>query len=372
MEGKVKIGYVSTKPLSDARNWSGTVANLYEIIKKDYDIVPIVIPRPFLFRAIDRINSLLNISYYPHFYSLYYRCVFNKKMKKITDVDILFGCALSHIFGSGIDKGSKKIIYLSDAVFSQMVNYYWFNMSKQRINALNVLESQSLKIADYIIYSTEWGKNGAVSEYGVSENKISVMPFPAPLEDKYIGNKTVDKNEIRLLLVGVDWKRKGIDIAIECVNDLNSKDSNHSYELDIVGLESDVTYEKVVFHGKLMRSDKTQRKELINLYQNANFFILPTKADCSPVVFTEAYEYGLPILSTKTGGVVNIVVDGETGFLFDVEDSGAAYAEKIIEVLSNKDSYAKMSVLSRARYEKYHSRSAWLNEFNKIIEKLKN
>ncbi|MCQ2482202.1 MAG: glycosyltransferase family 4 protein [Clostridia bacterium] len=365
-----KIGYVSVSSLDDVKTWSGTVNNLYLTMHDSYDIVPIIIPKPKLFSFADKVLNKLKISYYPRFYSSYYRRAFNKEIGKYEDVDILFGCALSHIFGSGIDKNGKKIIYLSDAVFSQMVDYYWFDLSAQRKKALNQLESNALNIADYLIYSSEWGKEGAISGYGVNENKISVMPFPAPLEDRFLNNKTVDKEEIRFLFVGVAWKRKGTDDAIECIQKLNSVDTKHKYVLDIVGLQSDVAYENVVFHGKLMRSDDKQRNELITLYQKADFFILPTKAECSPVVLSEAYEYGLPFISTRTGGVNDLVIDGETGFLFDVKDKGSVYAERIASLVNNPNAYKKVSDACRKRYEQRHSRESWIREFDRIIKEI--
>lgn len=370
MAEKTKIGYVSIKPLDDVRTWSGTVNNLYLALAERYEIVPIIISKPKFFKLVDKVFEILRISYYPPFYSRYYRLAFACKIKNLDNVDILFGCALSHIFGSGIDKKDKKIIYLSDAVFSQMVGYYWFDLSEQRKNALDKLEANSLKLADQLIYSSDWARLAAIESYGVSEDKVSMLPFPAPLEDSFIDNKSVEKEEINLLFVGVDWKRKGVDNAINCIDALNASDKNHKYVLNIVGLTSDKQYNNVVFHGRLSRDDIEQRKKLVALYQNSDFFILPTKADCSPVVFSEAYEYGLPIISTRTGGVNYLVLDGETGLLFDVNEDGSNYAKRVMDLVNKPDEYKRISDACRQRFLDYHSRESWLSAFDKIVTKL--
>lgn len=371
MKEKTKIGYVSVKSLDEVRLFSGTVTNLYNVLKEEYEIVPVIIKKPLIFMLYDVICQKLHFSYYPRLLTKYYNKSFKRHISKLdSDVKYLFGCAISPIFGSNIDKQGRKLIYLSDAVFSNMVDYYWFDLSEQRKSALNELEKNSMRDSDHIIYSSKWSESGAINDYGVSKDKITIIPFPSPLEDEFEDNKSIEKEVIHMLFVGVDWKRKGTDVAIECVNELNRIDEKHKYILDIVGLQSENEYDNVIFHGKLMRNVDSQRKQLISLYKNADLFILPTKADCSPVVMSEAYQYGLPFISTRTGGVADLVIDGETGYLFELEDSGKTYATKIHSLVDNPLEYKRISDAARKRYENHHSRASWLREFGKIIEKL--
>ncbi|MGN6530520.1 MAG: glycosyltransferase, partial [Ginsengibacter sp.] len=56
-------------------------------------------------------------------------------------------------------------------------------------------------------------------------------------------------------------------------------------------------------HGFIDKSKK-EGKNLINkLYSENHFFILPTIAECTPVVFSEANSFGLPVITTNTGGI---------------------------------------------------------------------
>jgi glycosyltransferase involved in cell wall biosynthesis len=63
--------------------------------------------------------------------------------------------------------------------------------------------------------------------------------------------------------------------------------------------------------------------ELISLFQQADIFCLPTKGDCLPMVLAEAGAAGLPIISTRVGGIPEIVREGENGYLIDPEDTRA-------------------------------------------------
>ena len=44
-EKKLKIGFISSAPLEDKRNWSGSMFSIYQsLLKKGYDIVHIKTP----------------------------------------------------------------------------------------------------------------------------------------------------------------------------------------------------------------------------------------------------------------------------------------------------------------------------------------
>ena len=53
----------------------------------------------------------------------------------------------------------------------------------------------------------------AIQYYGISPHKINVLPFGANLEDRYILHGV--HNVVKLLFVGVEWERKGAELAIQ-------------------------------------------------------------------------------------------------------------------------------------------------------------
>lgn len=65
------------------------------------------------------------------------------------------------------------------------------------------------------------------------------------------------------------------------------------------------------------------RPDARRLYAGMDIFVLPSRAEGLPMVALEAMAAGIPIIATRAGGIPEIVVDGETGVLFDVGDSGA-------------------------------------------------
>ena len=81
--------------------------------------------------------------------------------------------------------------------------------------------------------------------------------------------------------------------------------------------------------------------------------------DASPIVFSEAAAYGLPIVATETGGVGQVVHDGENGVLLPLAAEGAAYAEVIARIIADEATYARMSLASRDAYDTHLSWDAW-------------
>jgi glycosyltransferase involved in cell wall biosynthesis len=59
---------------------------------------------------------------------------------------------------------------------------------------------------------------------------------------------------------------------------------------------------------------------LVELYQQSDLFVLPTRADCYSLVALEAMACGLPVIVSSIGGIPDIVVEGETGYLVNPDD----------------------------------------------------
>jgi glycosyltransferase involved in cell wall biosynthesis len=79
--------------------------------------------------------------------------------------------------------------------------------------------------------------------------------------------------------------------------------------------------------------------------------LLPTLADCTPVVFSEASAMGVPILSRNVGGISDVVRDGANGFLFDTDAPAAVYADRIVELMSRPKDYTELAFSSLREYE---------------------
>ncbi len=73
----------------------------------------------------------------------------------------------------------------------------------------------------------------------------------------------------------------------------------------------------VVFRGRL------DRGQMLEFYRNARAFVLPSICfEMCPLVILEAMAMGLPVIASQTGGLGELVDDGDTGFLFERGNAG--------------------------------------------------
>ena len=77
------------------------------------------------------------------------------------------------------------------------------------------------------------------------------------------------------------------------------------------------------------------------------------------MVFCEASAYGLPSITTDTGGVCGAVKNGENGFMLPFNARGQEYAEVIAKVYSDDQLYSELVQSSRAAFENRLNWDAW-------------
>jgi starch synthase len=68
-----------------------------------------------------------------------------------------------------------------------------------------------------------------------------------------------------------------------------------------------------------------ERRELVQVLSHASVSVCPSIYEPFGLVNLEAMACELPVVGTATGGIPEIVVDGETGFLVPVEAGGDPY-----------------------------------------------
>ena len=99
--------------------------------------------------------------------------------------------------------------------------------------------------------------------------------------------------------------------------------------------------------------------------------MLPTSAECSAIVFSEAAAYGLPVFTYDTGGIGNYVIDGYNGYRLRLGASANDFSVKIKETLFD-GKLPKLSGNALQLYADNLSWSAWSRRFRGIIEEYEN
>ncbi|MUT65869.1 glycosyltransferase family 4 protein [Paenibacillus sp. NEAU-GSW1] len=108
--------------------------------------------------------------------------------------------------------------------------------------------------------------------------------------------------------------------------------------------------------------------EVPNWFIAADIAVVPSGArEAFGLVNVEAMACGLPVVATRSGGMKEIIVDGETGFLIDPNRVQSELFNKLLLLLQNNELRDTMGQASRSRIEQnftwQHTADRWLSLF---------
>ncbi len=257
------------------------------------------------------------------------------------------------------------ITFCADACFGAMLNYYeaYSRLSAAQTRFSEEAEARVLQRAALAVYPSKWAADAAISHYGISPDKVAVIPFGAnfggenqePEVARWIGDR--DTRKLRLLFVGREWERKGGDLVAETARQLSARGMD--VQLDIVGVKVPARWAKYEFirqHGLLRYSVPTESALLRKLFSEATFLFVPSRAEAYGMVYCEANAFGLPAIATATGGITEIIRDGVNGFGLPMEAEAADYARVITSAVENQDRYRS---LAQSSYREFRQRLNW-------------
>ncbi|MCF8563783.1 N-acetyl-alpha-D-glucosaminyl L-malate synthase BshA [Alicyclobacillus tolerans] len=109
--------------------------------------------------------------------------------------------------------------------------------------------------------------------------------------------------------------------------------------------------------------------EVAPLLAAADLFILPSEKESFGLVALEAMACSIPVVGSNAGGIPEVVIHGETGYLADVGNTEemASYA---IRLLSDPELYQRFAQAGRLRAQAHFSIHDKISEYEDIYERL--
>jgi glycosyltransferase involved in cell wall biosynthesis len=207
--------------------------------------------------------------------------------------------------------------------------------------------------------SSAWAAEEARRDFPDAAERIGVQSFGANLAEPptaaEVENFIAARNlaEPTLLFLANDWERKGGDTAVETVRRLRARGC--LAKLAVVGIKTrpasvpDAPWLEWV--GPLDKSHPEEARRLQGFLARSAFLLLPTTADCTPIVCHEAAASGLPVLATEIGGVPSTVAAGESGMLWPVAKFADEAPAWVAAALADRPRYATLARAARRRFE---------------------
>jgi len=206
--------------------------------------------------------------------------------------------------------------------------------------------------AQTLIVNSEFTKNVYIG-FGISAGKITVVTPAVDTERFRPGIPVEDlvaayglQNRKRVLTVARLSERKGHDMVIKALDKIRQAFPDIAYlivgagpdEKRLKKMASDYRLEKnIIFTGRVAEEDLPKYYNLCDVYVMPNREVegLDTLEGFG-ISFIEASACAKPVIGGRSGGSLDAVFDGETGYLVDPLDVDGL-AAKVIDLLSNKD-----------------------------------
>jgi glycosyltransferase involved in cell wall biosynthesis len=271
-------------------------------------------------------------------------------------------------FARGFARRVPTVISL-DATPASMLQYgYWYKTPVASPNSVirKLKRSMTRSVyanAAHLLPFSAWARDSLIKDYGVRADKITVVPPSIDLHKwKYVPRTASEGSQkpLRVLFVGGDFARKGGDL----LSRIARREEFQNCEFHFVTRSFSGIPERNVFvHPSL----GINSQPLIALYRMSDVFVLPTRADISPWVLLEAMATGVPALSTKTGAIPEIIVDGQSGYLVESDDE-EALVDRLRMLLHDPELRRRFARNARERVERHFDlkRNAGV-----IVERLK-
>jgi starch synthase len=190
-----------------------------------------------------------------------------------------------------------------------------------------------------------------LAKYGVDPAKPSVV---------FVGRITRQKGVAHLLEAALQFEPSAQ--LVLCAGSPDTPELAHEVEQRVAPL-------RAAREGVVWSAEMIPKSEVIQLLSHATVFACPSIYEPLGIVNLEAMACEAAVVATATGGIVEVVVDGETGFLVPIEpgDDGTGaprdparfasdFAERVNTLIADP---ARASAMGRAGRERAVQSFAW-------------
>ncbi len=264
--------------------------------------------------------------------------------------------------------GTKLLVHFHGDFWK---NKYWLGENYLRLGLL-FISKRVVPQADGIRV-VSGGIKDKLIKAGVDEDKVRVISTPVDLENfKQADNQMIDSicSEFRgkklVVWVGKMRKEKNLEFLLKSFKKISKvcgeavlimvgqgKDFSALNKLRVeLGLKDKV---KMIGHVEYSR--------LPGYFHASSLVVLPSRHESLGKVLLEAAAAGKPVVATKTTGAADIVVEGKTGYLVEIDDQDK-FVKQVLKILENNELALKMG---RQAYEKISKRFDYMQSINQVV-----
>lgn len=212
-----------------------------------------------------------------------------------------------------------------------------------------------------------------IKKYVISKN-VYYCPNGIPKMNSIIKSKSNNNKITNILFLSNLIESKGVFILLEACSMLKKR--GVEFNCTFVGGEGDIN--KNDFQEKLKclnlkdlvsYEGKKYGDEKEKYFLNADIFVLPTLNDTFGLVILEAMQYSLPVIATIEGGIPDIVLDNQTGYLVE-KNNALSLADKLELLIGDANLRLKMGRKGFQIFEKKFTIESFEKNFVGILKNI--
>ncbi len=241
----------------------------------------------------------------------------------------------------------------------------------KRFNSSPESSKKYLEGAQDIVSPSGYLKHAVDTHFGLDAN---IIPNYIDIEN-YPFKKVEDFSSINILWVRSFHQTYRPVMAVDLLSILRTK--GFDARLTMIGPDKDGSMEEtrkrsaeLGLDSYLTITGRLSKKDWIALAASHNVFLNTTSIDNTPVSVMEAMALGLPVITTKVGGIPHLFQDGKEGIM--VPDATAERLADVVTSLSKSpQTVASLSVAARKKAEEWDwsvVRKRWMDLFFKYIK----
>jgi glycosyltransferase involved in cell wall biosynthesis len=251
----------------------------------------------------------------------------------------------------------EKNDYLKQQKKFFLVNFF----TRILLNYIRIWDKLAADRPDYIISNSIYTKKRIKKYYG----RESEVIYPPVGDETWNMESEANKDEKNsrgeyFLIVSRLSSYKKIDAAIDAFNKMD-------LPLWIVGEGTEKKYLQSIASKNIKFLGWQSDKKLSGIYSKARAFIFPGIDDFG-IAPVEAMSFGVPILSLRKGGILEINTEGVTGEYFN-DPTPEVIADAVRRFMEKENGYKKEVIIAKA---KEFSSEIFKKNFGKFVGDIKN
>lgn len=201
------------------------------------------------------------------------------------------------------------------------------------------LERRAFHNAALVLAWTGWARSAVEA---AAPSARAVEHHPGIDLQRYTPAPRHERSRPRILFVGGRFAEKGGHSLLAALGDRLGRE----VDLDLVTPSANIAPRAGVRVHRLAPSSP----QLLDLQQQADLFCLPTRGDAAPWAVLEAMACGTPVVSTRVGGIPDMLDRGRAGTLLEPGDE-RALSEAVLSLLGDRERRVALAARARALCE---------------------